>query len=242
MNESEGRAEAFLRHQGYSDIVHHPDGQHRTPDFLVNQRIAVEVRRLNQNYEGKRRTEGLEEEAMRLRDRIRNLALSFGPPTQGVSWFLMLDFRRPVPPWKSLEPKLRRSLQGFMKGNHAERRVSFGGGFALKLFPASLAHKTFYVPGPPVDDDAGGWVIPELERNLRICIAEKAKKVAPYKSKYAEWWLVLDDRIGYALDAPDREQFREAVIPAGHEFDRIVLVSPLDQRHAFQIAPEFRDL
>jgi hypothetical protein len=120
--------------------------------------------------------------------------------------------------------------------------VSFGGGFALKLFPASLAHKTFYVPGAADDDDAGGWVIPELERNLRICIAEKAKKVAPYKSKYAEWWLVLDDRIGYALDASDREQFREAAIPAGHEFDRIILVSPFDHRHAFQIAPEFCDL
>ena len=242
MNESEMRAAAFLAHEGHKDIVHHPDGQHLPPDFLVDQRIAVEVRRLNQNYVGKRRIEGLEEEAIRLRDRIRKLALSFGPPTQGASWFLTLDFRRPVARWKTLEPKLHQVLQGFMDGIHSETRVWLGDGFALELFRANRAHQTFYVPGPPDDDDAGGWLIPEMQRNLQICICEKTRKISQYKSKYPEWWLVFDDRIGYGLDDSDREQFREIVTLPAHDFDRIVLVNPLDYRHAFQIAPDFRDI
>jgi hypothetical protein len=239
MDKSEKLVAAFLAHQGYSDIENHPDGKHCPPDFLVDRRIAVEVRRLNQNYQGKTRIEGLEEEAIRLRDRIRKCASSFGRPTQGVSWFLFFDFRRPVDPWKKLKPKLRDALQGFMNDTaHTQTHLSLGNGFELKFFPASNLHSTFYVLGMLHDNDSGAWVIAELEKNLRICIREKTDKIAKYKPKYPEWWLVLVDRIGYGLDQSDRKQFRDTV-SLYHEWDRIVLLDPLDHSHAFEVTPDF---
>jgi hypothetical protein len=86
-----------------------------------------------------------------------------------------------------------------MDGSHAETRVPLGNGLELKLFPADGIHKSFFVPGPADDGVAGScWLIPELERNLRICVCEKIDKIVPYKSsqKYLKFsdqaiWLSL---------------------------------------------------
>ena len=47
------------------------------------------------------------------------------------------------------------------------------------------------------DLDSGGWVIPELERNLKICIDEKTAKVSAIRGRYSELWLALIDHINY---------------------------------------------
>jgi hypothetical protein len=57
----------------------------------------------------------------------------------------------------------------------------------------------------------------------------------PVRSKYPEWWLALDDRIGYgSLDANDREQLR-TVFKAEAPWNRIILVSPMDASRAFDL-------
>ena len=48
MNREEKVAREYLMHRGHREIVYEPDGN-KTPDFLVARRIAVEVRRSNQN-------------------------------------------------------------------------------------------------------------------------------------------------------------------------------------------------
>ena len=48
MIDCETAVDRFLRHSGFTDLVFEPDGN-IPPDFVVEGRIAVEVRRLNQN-------------------------------------------------------------------------------------------------------------------------------------------------------------------------------------------------
>jgi len=48
MDSSERIVYQYLSYQGFSDVAYEPDGN-VPPDFLLNGRIAVEVRRLNQN-------------------------------------------------------------------------------------------------------------------------------------------------------------------------------------------------
>jgi hypothetical protein len=135
MNDAEQRAEIFLRHQGYRDILHHPHGQHGQLDFLVEGRIAVEVRRLNRNFEGnKGNPVGFESDLITLRDGIKKLALSFGPPTQGQSWLLTLEFHRPAPQWRNVRRRLRQALQGFVDGSHANTRIPLGSGLVSSYF------------------------------------------------------------------------------------------------------------
>ena len=76
----------------------------------------------------------------------------------------------------------------------------------------------------------------EVERNLRLCIAEKERKIAPVRSKYEAWWLVLADHIDYGMDADDREEFRSKVMPTiPHAFGRIVFIDPRDNGRVFEV-------
>lgn len=74
------------------------------------------------------------------------------------------------------------------------------------------------------DRDAGGFVASEIIRNLNLCIAEKAAKVAPFRDRYREWWLVLPDHIGPDLNADERQSIVEHVNIS--VFSRIILVHP----------------
>jgi hypothetical protein len=48
MDDSETVANKYFTHLGFKKIDFEPEGESKPPDFLVNDRIAAEVRRLNQ--------------------------------------------------------------------------------------------------------------------------------------------------------------------------------------------------
>src|SRR5687767_7819472 len=102
MDTSEKIAYDFLLHQGFKSVVFEPDGKN-PPDFLVNGRVAIEVRRLNQNESTGGTNRGLEEIAISLRKRIDLLLKSLGPPRSSGSWFVSYDFRRPIEKWRVLD-------------------------------------------------------------------------------------------------------------------------------------------
>jgi hypothetical protein len=105
----------------------------------------------------------------------------------------------------------------------------------LRFTRASKAHPTLFVLGGAADDDSGGFVVSEMAQNLRLCIAEKRAKIARVRTKYAEWWLALDDRISYGeLNEQDRTHLRE-LVPVEDPWKRIILVSPLDPTSAFDL-------
>lgn len=164
MDDSEQLVFAYLSGEGFTDVVYEPDGN-VPPDFLVDKRIAVEVRRLNQNEETDSGPRGLEEVAVPLWRKVKNLATSLGPPTAGTSWFLSFDYGRPVVPWKQLEPQLRQYLEGFRNGsNHRKSSAVIAPNFKVDIFRASNPHPTFFVMAGYVDRDSGGWVLLEMKR------------------------------------------------------------------------------
>src|SRR5215475_13436533 len=105
MDSSEKAVFTYLSYQGFEDVAYEPDGN-VPPDFLINGRIAAEVRHLNQNEQTASGTRGLEEVAKPLYAHINQLVQSLGPPTAGENWYVFYRFRRPVPSWKKLERRL----------------------------------------------------------------------------------------------------------------------------------------
>jgi hypothetical protein len=234
MDRSEGHVFEHLKHRGFSDIVYEPDGN-VPPDFLIDERIAVEVRRLNQNEQTPSGYRGLEEVAIPFDATVGMVLESLGPPTAGASWYVLYSFKRPVPERKEIERGLRASLEAFRnQGTHQPARFRVTDALTVRLFRAGKLYPSFFVLGGSADHDSGGFVLAEMERNLHICVTEKTKKVSRVRSKYPEWWLALVDEIGYGLDEFDREQLRK-LVQLDHSWDKIILVNPLDHRRAFEL-------
>jgi len=235
MDESEKLVAQFLAYKGFQKIFYEPDGN-IPPDFLVDGRIAVEVRRLNQNVTSKNGNfEGLEETAIPLWHKVNKLVLSMGLSLNQESWFVCIDFHRPVDSWKKLESKIRLALNIFRRNpSRSNCTLIISPSFQIDILRAGKVHDTFFLMGGSSDDDSGGWVLAEIEKNLKLCVAEKREKIKHVRSKYDEWWLVLPDHIGYGLDEIDKEQFRES-ISLEHDWDKVILLDPRNHTRWFEI-------
>src|SRR5579863_6147817 len=216
MDQPETWARDYLVHRGFKaeDVVFEPDGN-VPPDFLVEGRIAVEVRRLNQHWQAASGDlEPVERLSMPLLIRLKKLLDAFGPPTNRVSWRLTYSFERPQLT-RDWEPILRDKLQPFQKGEiqDCEKIIGIDSHFSVRLVRRSEPGDQTFIWGGGFDFNEGGWVIPDLEKNLTICIAEKSGKIAAYRNKYPEWWLLLVD---YMMGGTTR------TVHVEHEWDKVV--------------------
>lgn len=239
MDDTEALAEKYLLQLGLGTPVYEPDGN-VPPDLLVGGHIAVEVRRLNQNDQRLDELRGLEEDQIPLLHRMRRLLDSLGPPRAGKSWFVSYRLRRPLERWRTLEPQVRIVLEEFAKQSAGRTEpADLGSPLLLTVHPASSPHAEMFVLGGYTDRDSGGWLLSEMERNLRLCILEKARKIEPFRAKYPQWWLVFADHIGYGLSAYDRDLFSEHV-RVQHDWNRVVLIDPRDHTQTFEVVSRER--
>ena len=226
MNDSEAQALKYLSSLGYSQVVYEPDGR-IPPDFLVKGRIAIEVRRLNYNYiDEAGHVQGVETSQFALMRYMRGLLPSFGPPQAGQSWFVRFWFKRPLPLLAKLRRAIQLALARFCDGQKGDQEISITDQFTLYLFPCTVAFPNRFVLGGYVDRNAGGWLIPELEKNIRICVKKKTEKIANIRAKSPEWWLILVDHIGFGqMESMD----------VRHDWDRVILINPLKPEEGYEI-------
>ena len=237
MDESERIAEKYLLSLGLGAVDFEPDGN-VPPDFSVGGVVAVEVRRLNQNYEfSDGRVQGLEEISIPLLDKMKKSLSSIGPSLNGECWYVGLSYARPMKNWKILWPQIEEWLRSFMlKEERLPISTKIDNCIEIDLIKSGKDHGFFFMLGVSVDEDSGGWVFQEIERNLLFCVSEKEQKILPYLSKYDRWWLVLVDHVAYGLDQEDRDEFRRYVLPKiSPVFEKIVLLSPLGNGRPFEI-------
>ena len=112
-------------------------------------------------------------------------------------------------------------------------RVRVADKLRLSFTRATELHPNLLAVGSWSDHDSGGFVISDLAHNLRLCMAEK--KISKVVSRYPEWWLALDDRIGYGdLDEDDRNQLRR-LVRLDHPWSKIILVNPLSPSNGLEM-------
>ena len=224
MDPTEKHVYAHLVYRGYSDIVYEPDGN-IAPDFLLNKRVAVEARRLNQNKFNGFEHMGLEETAIPLAMRMNKLLASYGPAQDGESWYVFYRFARPIE-WDSIESELRQVLLEFKQSSSRSKSTLMSSGtIEVDVFRAPRPLASFYVLGGSSDQDSGGWLLEKLEENIIYCAKEKWQKISNVKSRYPVWWLALVDHIGFSLDDFERELFIEKV-SIDHDWDKILVIDP----------------
>jgi len=235
MDSSEKFAKEYLELSGFKNIAFEPDGN-VPPDFVIDGRIAIEVRRLNQNEEiDGCNSKGLEETSIPLEHKIESLLGKHPSKKERKSIFFYYSYSRPIEEWNSLEPKINLFLEYAKAGSiELNREHEVSERFHVEFFEASTPHETLFVLGGCTDHNSGGWLLSEVYRNLNICIAEKTIKIAKYRQKYPEWWLLLIDHVGYSLGNEDRKEFSEQ-FSVEHNWDKVILVSPLNRERAYTI-------
>jgi hypothetical protein len=236
MDRSEAISKKYLESLGFENVIFEPDGN-VPPDFLCDSKIAVEVRRLNQHQQlANGKILSLDETSIPFVQRLQNELKTFGPPTSEFSWFVIFHFKRPLANWKNIQPQISEHLKVFQSSaSQVNCTLTVSPNFEIVLVKASnVVENQYFAFGGFSDRDSGGWVISEIEKNLKIVIEEKTKKISKFRHKYSEWWLVLPDHIGYGLNEFDRNSFTEQVKIESF-WDKIILLDPRDGVRAYEI-------
>jgi hypothetical protein len=234
MDDAEAQAKRYLLQLGLGPAGYEPDGN-CPPDLLTANRIAVEVRRLNQHFLLDGQAMALERDSFPLLNGMRRLLESFGPPTDGLSWFVSYHFHRPVPAWKRIEKAVRPVLERIDGARVApEETIRPLPGFRLHLVSCSHAQASRFVLGGYTDYDSGGSLFAKLQSNIQICVDEKAAKIARYRTRYSRWWLILVDRTGLGATYPESSWILNR-IQIRHDLDRLVVIHPSDSSLAVEI-------
>jgi hypothetical protein len=235
MRWEEELAQQYLVSLGLGQIIYEPE-TNLPPDFLIDGMVAVEVRRLNQNEiteSGDRR--GLGETHIPFTMRFKKLISSLGQPRNGISWFVTYRVQRPLTPWKSIRALVKECLLTFLENPLAEP-IQVDDSLEIRFYPASNPHPTAFVLGGGADGDSGGFVMHEMLKNLRLCVAEKTARIGPHRCKYPTWWLLLVDYIGYGLGEYDQQMLRKHW-DVENDWDKIIIVSPLEPLSAYELRP-----
>ena len=236
MDASEQLVDRYLRSLSFNTVIYEPDGN-VPPDFLADGRVAVEVRRLNQNHKEHGCTKGLEEVSIPIWQRMSKFLPTIGPTPSNETWFVAFNFHRPLEKWSRLEPKIRMELRRFLSSSSRQpTSIPITDNFSLDVFPASEFHGSAFILGAANDNDSGGFVLSEVHKNLYFCSQEKEQKILPYRAKYAEWWLVLPDHIGLGVDQEDILDYKKLLV-FPHSWNKIVLLDPRNHARAFELCP-----
>jgi hypothetical protein len=182
--------------------------------------IAVEVRRLSKSYEKDGKMRGLEEDTIPIRQGLERLLAEFVGNER--AWFVLFNCHRPVATWRELRPAVRRALKAWLAAPVDANlfTIPITDTFSITLIQATDGEGRRFLLGGLSDRDASGRVVSDIITNATACIAEKTKKVAEYRAKYPEWWLVFIDYIGGPSDADEVRKY----LSRPKEWDRVIFL------------------
>ncbi|WP_339887987.1 hypothetical protein [uncultured Flavobacterium sp.] len=212
-------AETYFKSIGYKNIVFEPKGN-RTPDFVIDDKIAVEVRRLNQFHNGN----PIEKVRHSLLPKIINQIESFGNGEHKKSAYFGIRYSRPINYNKIIKQKINFILETHSLTMEFKKEYQINENLELKIFPSNKKFDIQYHFGTCVDFNEGGFVLGNILDSLKVIIPVKAEQIEEYKSEYKTWWLALIDNIGNGLSETEFDQLRES-IDFDLNFDKVFIIS-----------------
>ena len=222
MDNAEKIAESYLKTL-FGKVVFEPDGN-ITPDFLADDNIAVEVRRLNQNYFNGDETKGLEQEQITLFNSFGKICSTFDTTINEECYWVMPKYKRPICSMKTLKKSLKEALAKFLLLPATPQTIPIGTNFSIQILKAGSKTKQKFRIGGESDQDSGGWIHEIYTKNINHVIQEKAGKISPHKHKYNTWWLILVDQLG-PLDEFDKPAIIQN-LKKGTSWDQVVVIHP----------------
>ncbi|MGZ0020452.1 hypothetical protein [Nitrosomonas sp. wSCUT-2] len=223
MNEDEKVAEEYLKRH-HDNVIFEPDGN-IPPDFLIENSIGVEVRRLNQQYYTQNgNARGLSETARPFRDRVEKVLLSYVVEADGASFWVGLRYKRVNGELDISERMIKKAIDAFQKRKEIlPYEYQIGDNVLLEFIARGSEKNHKYELGIESDLDRGGWVIEKCSDAIKHCIKEKELKIKPYFSKYDYWWLLLVDHMCFMKSEDRVDIVKNITKPLC--FERIIVIN-----------------
>lgn len=208
-NCDERRARRWLKSQGYTNIRDLSVGGQDPPDFVVDNRVGVEVRRLNWMTDASRKNQGAEEIEKPLERTISKVLEDAGEPPSGYSVEVSCGFLATSLPEASVTKGqvgeavdkyvkiLDKALQSGGAPVSRQKRLECGLDIHFQPFVTSDTGE-FTLVDVEAAPHLRGWTTNDSIENINRCIEEKAEKIRDKINLYSEWWLVLVDHNVYA--------------------------------------------
>ena len=218
-----------LTYQGFGNIIFEPDGN-ITPDLLVDNEIAIEVRRLNQNQiVGDNKLRGFEEDEFEIYGWLNKIMKKVSDDNFVDSAFVAYFYTRPYPDKRLFMKKVKEILIKHKEYIKEEKEYKVSDNFKIHIFPSPAKLQQQFQYGMNTDGDSGGIVVSLIYENLQRIVDVKEEKTKALKSKYPKWWLAVVDTIGFHPTDENLSQFYD-LPKLKYDFDRILLVSGSDPK------------
>jgi len=220
----------YLESIGFENIVYEPNGN-RTPDFVIDDEIAVEVRRLNQFHN----KVPLEKVQFNLLPKIVKQIESFNGKTLfKESAFVGVSYSRPIKYSKKIKNKINSILEIHSLNMSISNKYFINDHLEINIMPSSEKLEFQYNFGSSLDKNAGGFVLGSIHESLKLIIEEKHEKIKPFKSEYKKWWLILIDYVGYGIRENEIEGFRSN-IDFDLRFNKVFIIPPLNPTQGIEL-------
>ena len=223
----------YFQFKGYDKIVFEPIGN-TPPDFLINNSIAVEVRRLNKFHKNK----PLEEVEYSFIPKIKKHISSFQNNSEfEKTTIVYLFYNRPVKFDKKLKLEVSKILKTYSENKTSKNKnneYTISDNLTIGFYEHNEKWESEFEVGGIVDFDSGGNVFKDICESLEIVIPEKELKIEKFKHFYKEWWLVLIDFISLGVSTHMVNRIKDVYVE-NKSFKKIIFISPIDSKDGKEI-------
>lgn len=220
-----------LKYQGYKNIVFEPDGN-VPPDILIDSKIAVEVRRLNQNKLTLEGFEGIEQDEFSISGWLKGVMKNESDTNFEKSAIVIYTFSRPLPDKKQIKREFRNILRDHKSCMDQTKHYKITNRLKISMIPCIKKLENQFVCGMSQDQDFGGGdhLLSIIYDNLKLVITEKEEKTKEYRLKYPKFWLAVVDTISHGVLSKSSLTELNSLPKIDSVFDRILLVSSDDYK------------
>ena len=231
VNKDEIRAKKYLQTLEYTYVEYEPLGN-VTPDFLLDKKIAVEVRRLNRNYIKDKNLISIENLEIHLIKSVKKLIETFKCNPYSNSSHISITLSKPASAQDiiGINKRVKRILKKHSNKISKEKSYHICDFLSLRFTPVAKESKIYTYT--ECNEDSL-WIIHALHKHIQEVINEKNKKIEKNFSLYEEWWLLLVDSIVYGLDNEDFEKLKQIQLNK-HKFTKVIILSPKGSFDTFE--------
>jgi hypothetical protein len=236
MNREEQIASEFLHNLNEGKVIFEPNGFSKSPDFSLNARIGIEVRRLNKQVNLGDEIHPIEEARYPFLRKFDKLLSDLDNPDLEFSIGVYISFKRPIVLGNMLVKKIKESIRNSTLSEEFGLPILVNENIKYKLIKGNGRSDTTYFRYITKDMDQGGNVQDSRILALQVAIHEKESKMRAVKNDYSEIWLILIDEIFSCVDytfKQDLQRYEEIK----SSFNRIIVISARDRKSWIDIYP-----